>query len=272
MKLAELIHDPDRLIRLPPSELGRRLLPVLAAWPHNGKQLQLVQFLPRAGVPPHQDYLGYVLDHHTTKIADAIHTAWACLVNQTLLIPQRGWSDGVFMLSAHAKRLAELAHINIFISYRRCNDDLGVQALYSQLKELAFAADQLFMDVDNIPAGTDFADMLKSRVAQCEVMLVVIGERWLEASDKFGKRRLDDLQEFVRIEIESGLTQGKLVIPVLLREARMPQANELPASLRPLATRNAVRLRHERFADDVRHLIESMQKALEQTRPLAGPP
>jgi hypothetical protein len=268
MKLAHLI-DRDRVIVIPPAELGRRMLPLLAAWPHNiSEQLQLVQLLPRVGVPSHQDYLGDAVDHRKEKIDSAIREAWAWLVGQGLLRLHPVFDDGVYTLSSHAKRLAEFAHINIFISYRSNDDPGNVQALYSQLKEQVFTGDQLFMDVDKIAAGTDFPGILNSKLAECRIVLAVIGEGWLDAKDKFGNRSLDNPRDWVRVEIESGLTQGKPVIPVLLREARMPHANELPEPLRPLATRNAVRLRHERFADDVRHLIESMQEALEQSQRL----
>jgi len=69
MKLSNLIRDPDVLIALPPDELGRRMIPLLAAWPHEGEQLQLVQFLPsRAAGTSHQDYLGYSVDHRRRKL------------------------------------------------------------------------------------------------------------------------------------------------------------------------------------------------------------
>jgi len=93
-------------------------------------------------------------------------------------------------------------------------------------------------------------------------MLAVIGKSWLDARGENGNRRLDDPNDFVRIEIESALTQDKLVIPVLAPGARMPRVDELPESLRPLATRNAVRLTHERFAADVAGLVKSMQETL----------
>jgi hypothetical protein len=108
MKLADLIPDPDALIALPPDELGRRMLPLLAAWPQEGKQLQLVQFLPsRAAVAPSQDYLGYALDHRQPQIETAVREAWAWLESQTLLISDTRFDQGVSMLSARAQKLAK---------------------------------------------------------------------------------------------------------------------------------------------------------------------
>jgi hypothetical protein len=149
----------------------------------------------------------------------------------------------------------------IFINYRRGDEPGFTHALLGRLEQ-TFPAERLFIDVDNIPAGEDFVRALESQVAQCDALLAVIGNGWLDARDERGNRRLDDPNDFVRIEIESALRQGKRVIPVLVHEARMPRPDELPEAIRPLATRNAVRLTHERFRADVQGLIKALQGAL----------
>jgi Domain of unknown function (DUF4189)/TIR domain/Putative peptidoglycan binding domain len=151
----------------------------------------------------------------------------------------------------------------IFINYRRGDEPGFTQALLGRL-ELAFPAERLFIDVDSIPPGEDFVRMLEAQVAQCDAMLTVIGNNWLEATDEHGARRLDDPHDFVRIEIESALKQGKRVIPVLVHQARMPHADELPEAIRALAQRNAVRLTHERFRADVQGLVKALQGALDE--------
>src|SRR5262249_48981330 len=150
----------------------------------------------------------------------------------------------------------------VFINYRRGDEPGFTQALFSRLEQ-AFPADKLFMDVDHIPAGEDFVRGLESQVAQCDVMLAVIGKEWLSVTDERGNRRLDDPHDFVRIEIESALKQNKRVIPILVHEARMPHPDDLPESLKPLARRNAVRLTHERFKADAQGLIKALQQALD---------
>jgi uncharacterized protein DUF4189/TIR domain-containing protein/putative peptidoglycan binding protein len=150
----------------------------------------------------------------------------------------------------------------IFINYRRGDEPGFTQALLGRLEQ-AFPAERLFIDVDNIPPGEDFVRMLESQVAQCDAMLTVIGNNWLDATDERGGRRLDDPHDFVRIEIESALKQGKRVIPVLVHQARMPYPEELPEAIRPLSQRNAVRLTHERFRSDVQGLIKALQGAIE---------
>ena len=151
----------------------------------------------------------------------------------------------------------------IFINYRRGDEPGFTQALLGRLEQ-AFPADQLFIDVDNIPPGEDFVRMLESQVAQCDALLAVIGHSWLNATDERGSRRLDDPNDFVRIEIESALKQGKRVIPVLVHEARMPRPDELPEAIRLLATRNAVRLTHERFRADTQGLVKALQQTFEE--------
>ena len=151
----------------------------------------------------------------------------------------------------------------IFTNYRRGDDPGNTGRLFDRLQE-TFAPEQLFIDVDNIPPGLDFIRVLEEQVSQCDALLVVIGPRWLDAADPQGKRRLDSPDDFVRIEIESALTQGKRVIPVLVGDARMPAADELPETMRLLARRNAVRLTYERFRADTQGLIKALQQALEE--------
>src|SRR5271166_1710498 len=154
----------------------------------------------------------------------------------------------------------------IFINYRRGDEPGFTQALLGRL-ERAFPAERLFIDVDNIPPGEDFISMLESQVAQCDAMLAVIGNGWLNAKDERGTRRLEDPRDFVRIEIESALRLGKRVIPVLVHEARMPHPEELPEAIRPLAARNAVRLTHERFRADVDGLIKALRGSTKEIVP-----
>jgi hypothetical protein len=149
----------------------------------------------------------------------------------------------------------------IFINYRRGDDPSAAQALLGRLEQ-AFAPEQLFMDVDNIKPGLDFVRVLNDQVAQCDVLISIIGKNWLNARDAHGARRLDNADDFVRIEIETALQQDKRVIPILVGQAQMPRPEELPDALRPLARRNAVRLTHERFRSDVHGLIKALQEAL----------
>jgi formylglycine-generating enzyme required for sulfatase activity len=149
----------------------------------------------------------------------------------------------------------------IFINYRRGDDPGSAQALFARLEQV-FRPEQLFMDVDNIEPGLDFVRVIKDQVSEYDVLISVIGRGWLNARDEHGERRLDDPSDFVRIEIESALQQDKRVIPVLVGQAQMPSAEQLPDMMKPLATRQAVRLTHERFRADAQALITALQRVL----------
>lgn len=131
---------------------------------------------------------------------------------------------------------------NVFISYRRADADLLAHSICGRLRQ-EFGEQSVFIDVDAIPPGIDFRRHLKEQVNRCDVLLAVIAENWLEIRGTNGKRRLDDPQDFVRIEIEQALARNILVIPVVYGEARMPNEAELPVSMRNLAYRNAVLMR-----------------------------
>jgi hypothetical protein len=149
----------------------------------------------------------------------------------------------------------------IFINYRRGDDPGNTGRLFDRLQD-EFEPEQLFLDVDNIAPGLDFVGVLNERVGECDILLAVIGRQWLNAANAAGDRRLDDPDDFVRIEIESALAQGKRVVPVLVGEAQMPRPEDLPESLQPIARRNAVRLTHERFRADTQGLVKALQQAL----------
>ena len=140
----------------------------------------------------------------------------------------------------------------IFVNY--CRDDSPGTAgrLRDRLAD-AFGPDSLFMDVDNIPAGVDFAGHLSAQVAACDVFLAIVGPNWLNATGETGGRRIDDPDDFVRIEIAAALTRNIRVIPVTIDGARLPKADELPFLLctslnRPITpTSGMVRLAFKLF-------------------------
>jgi hypothetical protein len=151
----------------------------------------------------------------------------------------------------------------IFINYRRGDDPQAAGRLFDRLQD-AFDPEQIFLDVDNIPPGVDFVRVLHSYIAACDVVLALIGKGWIEARDQTGARRLDNPDDFVRVELVSALNQDKRVIPVLIGEVHMPRSDELPDPLKPLTRRNAVRLTHERFRSDVEGLVRALKLALKE--------
>ena len=161
----------------------------------------------------------------------------------------------------------------IFVSYRREDASYPAGRLYDQLQN-RFRQNEIFMDVDSIKPGIDFVQTIEERVGACDVLVAVIGKRWLTASDEEGRRRLDNPEDFVRVEVGTALKRGVRVIPVLVEGAVMPRAAELPGDLKPLARRNALSVSHDRFRADAERLIDSVDEVLEaaQAERPARPP
>src|SRR3954467_12205357 len=103
----------------------------------------------------------------------------------------------------------------IFISYRREENGWPARKLYEVMAE-RFGEDRVFKDVDSIEPGDDFVDQIQSAVASCDVLLALVGRNWTTTTGPGGGRRLDDPEDFVRLEIEAALNRGIRVIPILV--------------------------------------------------------
>jgi TIR domain len=159
-----------------------------------------------------------------------------------------------------ASRVATMPN-QIFINYRR-EDSIEVTGRLHDRLAQTFGHKNIFVDVEDIPAGVDFVKYLSDQVAASRVFLVVIGPRWLEAKDESDRRRLDNSDDLVTIEIATALARNIRVIPVLVDGARMPKAGELPDPLKALARRQAVDVCQRQFGRDAEALVEKMREAL----------
>jgi uncharacterized membrane protein YhaH (DUF805 family) len=149
----------------------------------------------------------------------------------------------------------------IFINYRRGDSQGAAGRLYDHLLQ-HFERAELFMDVDAIEPGVDFVKSLDEHVSNCSAFIAVIGPGWAAAREPDGTRRLDNPNDFVRVELESALKRDIRVIPVLVDGASMPRASDLPDALQPLLRRNAVEFAHHRFAADCDDLARNIKRAL----------
>ncbi|MEZ5936841.1 MAG: toll/interleukin-1 receptor domain-containing protein [Hyphomonadaceae bacterium] len=156
----------------------------------------------------------------------------------------------------------------VFISYRRSDARHAAGRLHDRLRA-SFDANDIFMDVDGIEPGMDFIEVLNERVGACDIVLAVIGPNWLTSEDERG-RRLDHEDDFVRIELEAALARDIRVVPVLVDGARMPATDELPDSLKSLARRQGVAVRHETFGPDSEIIVGAVQRVLTPSRPAGG--
>lgn len=155
-----------------------------------------------------------------------------------------------------------VAGSRIFISYRRGDSSAHAGRLADRLVA-EFGEQGVFMDVDTIEPGADFVDYIDDAVGSCDVLIALIGDEWLECRDDIGNRRLDDPEDFVRLEVAAGLERDIRVVPVLVEGAVMPKAYELPEPLRRLARRNALEVTDTRWRHDVGRLVETIKKVLE---------
>jgi len=149
----------------------------------------------------------------------------------------------------------------IFVSYRRQESSHLAGRLYDRLVG-RFGEDQVFIDVDAIEPGVDFAEEIFRAVAACQVLLAIIGPAWLTSADEQGHRRLDDPDDIVRLEIEAALARGVRVIPILMEGTVMPGRHDLPESLSGLARRNALPIRHDSFRSDAGRLVTAIERVL----------
>jgi hypothetical protein len=117
------------------------------------------------------------------------------------------------------------------------------------------------MDVDGVRLGVDFVKHQTEEVGRSSVLLAVIGRNWIDFPDESGARRLDNPEDFVRIEIRAALQRDIPVIPILINGARVPRSDRLPADVAPLAFRNGLDLRHASFHLDLGRLVDELKPA-----------
>ena len=155
----------------------------------------------------------------------------------------------------------------IFISYRR-DDSRGYAGRLQGDLSRRYSEEHVFRDVE-IPPGADFGEYITSLVDKCNVVLAIIGPSWLDARDREGERRIDNPDDWVRLEIERALARdGVEVIPVLVDGARLPPREELPESLLALRRRNAFELSDRRWDYDVAQLGQHLDGVLRGTSAL----
>jgi hypothetical protein len=153
---------------------------------------------------------------------------------------------------------------NIIISYRRSDSAAIAGRIRDRLADY-YGADAIFMDIDSIPFGIDFRQQIQEAVTRNDILLALIGPRWIGAR-KAGTRISDD-KDPIRIEIETALDQQKPLIPVLVGGATMPKSSALPESLQRLCFLNAAEIDDGRdFHQHVDRLIRAMDRLLTEAK------
>lgn len=146
--------------------------------------------------------------------------------------------------------------MNIFISYRRADTEPVARAVQQKLKQ-APDVGRVFLDHDGIKKAENFIKAITRALKRSRACLVLIGPAWRAIDPVSGVSRLDNPEDMVRCEVEQALARCRRVVPVLVGDARMPTADTLPESLRPLTTLNAARLRQEDFEEDMDDVLDA---------------
>jgi WD40 repeat protein len=148
----------------------------------------------------------------------------------------------------------------LFISYRRSDSQDVTGRIYDRLLA-KFTEKQVFKDVDSIPMGVSFPLHIKQMLGKARAVLVIIGPNWLHAKDEQGNPRLEQPNDYVSLEIEIALGAAVPVIPVLVSNARMPLASELPRSIQQLVRRNGMAVRPDPdFNNDIVRLLSELDR------------
>jgi hypothetical protein len=157
----------------------------------------------------------------------------------------------------------------IFICYRRDDAEGYAGRIYDRLH--ARFPGRVFMDVTGINPGADFTRVIQDTVGSCGVLLAIIGKQWLTIKDEGDTPRIQKSDDYVRHEIATALYRNVPVIPVLVRDARMPGENTLPPDLASLSTRNALEISDTDFEHDALRLIAAIEYLFRETRPAPLP-
>lgn len=152
----------------------------------------------------------------------------------------------------------------IFVSYRQQDTAWPASALYQRLVE-RFGEQQVFKDIDNIRLGEDFVQKITEEVEACDILLALIGRGWLQP-DENGRRRIDEPNDFVRLEIKTALDRNVMLIPILVDGAAMPPADSLPSDISALVRRQALGLNPSLFRGGTDELLDVIDNRLNDHR------
>jgi hypothetical protein len=160
----------------------------------------------------------------------------------------------------------------IFISYRRAEAEYAAGALGRELRS-HFGDEQVFRDKEDVGGGVRWRQEVLREIDKHSALLVLIGNDWANAKDAQGRRRLDNTDDPVRLEVADGLRDGAAIFPVLLENAEMPGEDELPLELRALAGFNALRLRDGDWQYDLDKIRTTLQRVgFKPVNSLSSPP
>ena len=150
----------------------------------------------------------------------------------------------------------------IFISYRRQDTDASAGRLYDTMSQ-NYNPESLFKDIDSIPLGADFKEIIESKIRECNIVLAIIGKNFIKIKDNDGIIRIFNPEDFVNMELSTAIKEKKIVIPVLVDDAVIPKVSELPENLNKLPYLNGIKLRHDSWHRDTNKLFAEISKIID---------
>src|SRR5215213_1938389 len=157
---------------------------------------------------------------------------------------------------------------NIFLSYRRDDSESETRLIEKVLKD---SGHNVFMDRTEIELGERWPDKIKKSLENSNLVIVVIGNKWLTTDYADGRRRIDGEDDWVRIELRMALQKNKTIIPVLVNRAAMPDSRSLPDDLKDLPNWQALTCTRENWENDTKILLQRivvfMEGSFSKSRP-----
>lgn len=153
-----------------------------------------------------------------------------------------------------------MSNPSVFISYRRDDDTKWVAALLPKAFAQYLPGVEVFLDVDSIEPGLDFKEVLTRTLDRCEVLLALIGKKWLTIHDEAGRRRIDNEADWVRAEVARALARNIRVIPILVDGTPMPKEEFLNTSLLGLSRRQACSVDFENRDSGIENILRIVSR------------
>jgi hypothetical protein len=138
--------------------------------------------------------------------------------------------------------------LKIFVSYRR--QDTAASAVgIGQYLEKEFGKKNVYIDVET-HAGAKYASVIEKRLAECRVLLVLIGPDWL---------KLQKPNDWVQREVTYALKRDITVIPVLIDGAQLPDQESLPDDIKGLVDHQAASVSLAGFRHEMAGLVRDIR-------------